>query len=643
MILLITAIQPEAKAILSAYSMKKSPVSSLSLYEEEHSLFRLLITGPGKLNAAMALTEYLSAFPYSEEDVFCNVGICGGSESTSVGNGFLCASVTEQATGRTLYPELYCHPFPEAQLFTSDSPVTTLPDTETSFEPLPILYDMEAYGMAVALFRKVKPSHCFFYKIVSDFCDGQFPDARTVTGLLQPHIENLLSFLKQKEQDYLCAANQHKDLQAQIDAVKKGLPKEYLFSATMDRKLNRLLSYGLRAGFSENDLLACVPPATDSPHKKKETLDFLHILEDTLLQTFGTDKSCNNTVIKKILRPFQRIYIERGVLQHPTTQNLIRRFPHAHITFIDHYKDVFNRSGQDLHAQETEPALILAANHGTLFYPGAPVCQDFGETHFWYTSCIMNCLYGCDYCYLQGMYPCRNIVVFVNLEDYFKQLDILLEQHPIYLCCSYDSDLTGFCGLLPHAEAFCNYALTHPELRLELRTKSAALPFIRRLPAAKNIIIAFTLSPQEIIDRYEHFTPSLRARLNTAKEAARRGFSLRLCFDPILDVPNAPELYTALIDKTFSILQPEEITDISLGVFRLSKEYLKQLKKSKPFCALSHYPYEQTDGVCHYPPKRCDALLETVKAALYRHHIPEEKLFVWAPGESEEGVSYVTK
>ena len=347
---------------------------------------------------------------------------------------------------------------------------------------------------------------------------------------------------------------------------------------------------------------------------------------------------------KKILnRPFRHIYVEKEVSEHEITKGLLARFPAASVIPITHYKDVFNRSRQNLHAQETEPALILAANHGTLIYPGAPVCQSFGEEHFMYTSCIMNCIYDCDYCYLQGMYPGGNLMVFVNLEDYFAELDTLLQKHPVYLCCSYDSDLTGLSGILPHAEAFCRYALEHPDLRLELRTKSAALPFIKQLPAAKNIIMAFTLSPQEIISRYEHFTPSLGARLATAKEAARKGFSIRLCFDPVLDVPNAETLYSTLVEQVFEVISPEEITDISLGVFRLSKEYLKQLKKAKPACALSHYPYETTDGVCHYRSERCTTLLNSVRDALHHHNISDDKIFTWTPEESEEGGSHADR
>lgn len=640
MILLITAITPEANTILTELPMNKKDFS-FPLYESEDGRIRLLITGPGKLSAAMAVTAYLTRYGASERDIFCNLGICGGGTGTSVGQGYLCASLTEITTGKSLYPELYTQPFPEARLMTSDVPVTDTTDFPEQEGNLPLIFDMEAYGVATALYRSVPPFRCFFYKIVSDLCNGSFPSATEVTGLLRPHLRQLLTFLSDWEAQLTTRLTEQGDRAYAVSSLTEELMGDLPFSATMERKLTELTTYALSVGLTGQDLLAALPAPADTPHKKKEALARLQALE-TFVLTPGSSTPAQPAE-KKLLRPFRHIYVEREVLSHTVTKQLTERFPQASVIPIAHYKDVFNRSRQNLHAQETEPALILAANHGTLFYPGAQVCQSFGEEHFMYTSCIMNCLYDCDYCYLQGMYPSGALVVFVNLEDYFKELDRLLEQHPVYLCCSYDSDLTALSGLLPHAEAFCRYALTHPKLRLELRTKSAALPFIRSLPAANNIVMAFTLSPQELISRYEHYTPSLAARLATAKEAAQRGFSLRLCFDPILDVPDAEHLYSTLVDTVFSVLTADEITDISLGVFRLSKDYLKQLKKAKPACALSHYPYEVTDNVCHYGAERCDTLLTAVSDALHRHGIPKEKLFIWTPDESGKGEADVNE
>lgn len=641
MLVFITALFPEAAAVISAFSLKKSVSrGSFTLYEGDDHSFRLLVTGAGKLNAAIAVTEYLSLSSFSDTDIFCNLGICGTTAALPRGSGFLCVSITDLASHKTVYPELYGHPFREALLATSDIPVTG--QTESSVPEisarLPQLFDMEAYGIAAALFRQIPPSHCFFYKVVSDFCDGFFPSAEEVTALLQPHLPALSAFL-QKAGEHFSEQAPHRPFQAAETA--EILSCRYPFSATMKHRLLQLLTYAELAGIKTEDTLSAYTDGEKMP-SKKAALTLLGDLEQ-LLQSPDACKAVPSGTVpagKKLLQPFRHIYVERGAERSPAALRLHERFPDASFIPIDHYKDIFNRSRQNLLMQETEPSLILAVNRGRLFYPGAPVCQSFGEEHFLYTSCVMNCLYDCDYCYLQGMYPSGNIVVFVNLEDYFEELTRLLSRHPVYLCCSYDSDLAALNGIFPHAEAFCRYAAEHPELRLELRTKCAPLPLIRKLPPAKNVILAFTLSPQELITRYEHYTPSLKARLAAAKEAAGRGFSLRLCFDPLLDVPEADRLYPEMIEQVFSVLSPEEIADISLGVFRLSASYLKQLRRAKPSCALSFYPYELTDGVCHYRQERCNFLLATVKEALHRHGIADEKIFIWAPDESGERSSH---
>lgn len=648
MIILITAISPEANAILSVCPMNRIYQGSFSVYESEDSRFRLLVTGSGKLNAAVAVSEYLSLYPKTETDIFCNIGICGCSDTSLLHTGYLCPSVTDCSSHRSLYPELYAHPFREAYLYTADTPVTTGNSLTDSSKNLPVLYDMEAYGIAFSLFRKVMPSRCFFYKIVSDFCNGHFPSSEEVTELILPHLDGLLHFLSEESDRIISSAFVTEAQSEDFTELVSVLNELYPLSVTMERKLRTLLSYAACIGKKQQELLALIPNDCENPHKKRTVLTFLELLEQFLLgHAPSTDRSSEpagpSSCFSGCLQPRRfpaRIYVEEQILNTPVTQRILSRFSSVPVVIIDHYKDIFNRARQDLHRQQSEPCLILAKNTGTLFYPGAPVCQSFGEEHFIYTSCIMNCLYDCDYCYLQGMYPSRNLVIFVNLEDYFKELDSILKKHPAYLCCSYDSDLTALSGLFPHAEEFCRYAASHPDLKLELRTKSAALPFIETLPAAKNIILAFTLSPDELIKQYEHYTPSLKARLLSAKAAARQGVSLRLCIDPILDVPNAEALYSTLVDDIFSVLSPEEITDISLGVFRLSKEYLKQLRKAKPNCCISHYPYHTTDGVCHYSASRCDLLLHVVKDALCRHHIKETQLYIWTPEQSEKGDSH---
>ena len=52
-------------------------------------------------------------------------------------------------------------------------------------------------------------------------------------------------------------------------------------------------------------------------------------------------------------------------------------------------------------------------------------------------------MYDCEYCYLKGMYPSGNLVIFVNLEDIFAETKRRLAGRPMYLCVSYDTDLAA--------------------------------------------------------------------------------------------------------------------------------------------------------------------------------------------------------
>ena len=41
---------------------------------------------------------------------------------------------------------------------------------------------------------------------------------------------------------------------------------------------------------------------------------------------------------------------------------------------------------------------------------------------------MLNCIYDCKYCFLQGMFNSANYLVFVNYQDFFLQLMKLLKQ-----------------------------------------------------------------------------------------------------------------------------------------------------------------------------------------------------------------------
>ncbi|WP_242940533.1 SPL family radical SAM protein [Anaeromicropila populeti] len=317
---------------------------------------------------------------------------------------------------------------------------------------------------------------------------------------------------------------------------------------------------------------------------------------------------------------------------------ILDKFPTANVIEIPHYKDIFCRSQQNFCMQKKSPKLILAKKEGTLIYPGAPVCQDFGNKHFYYTSNVMNCIYDCEYCYLQGMYSSGNVTVFVNLEDFFLEIELLLQKHPVYLCISYDTDLLALEGILGYCEKWIAFAKKHKDLTIEIRTKSANTGALTALEPSDNVIFAWTLSPDFVSSHFEHKTPSLNQRLKSIKVLTEKGHRVRLCFDPIIYHDTWKESYSAFITAVFSHVPTDAVRDISLGVFRVSKDYLKRMRKQRKDSLVLAYPYEMKAGVYQYK----EQLEREMTAFMLKHltnHVPESIIFQWkeCPNESNAG------
>ncbi|MCR5007091.1 MAG: radical SAM protein, partial [Oribacterium sp.] len=272
-----------------------------------------------------------------------------------------------------------------------------------------------------------------------------------------------------------------------------------------------------------------------------------------MAETLAYGKSEESPEINK---PFSHIYVEEKVFldeeYREKAEEIISHFPEAVVVRIGHYKDVFNRHRQNYVRQHESQALILAVKPGALVYPGAKVCQSMGNKHFYYTSCMMNCLFDCEYCYLKGMYPSGNMVIFLNLRDIFSEVEALLKEHPVYLCVSYDSDLMAIEKLTGYVSEWIGFTNRYPELTIEIRTKAGNIDFEAISFVSPRNIFAFTLSPDYVVKHYEHKTGSLEGRIRSVKKALELGFTVRLCFDPMIFCPDWRDEYGKMMDKVFA-------------------------------------------------------------------------------------------
>lgn len=328
---------------------------------------------------------------------------------------------------------------------------------------------------------------------------------------------------------------------------------------------------------------------------------------------------------------FRHIYIEKRALDWPRTGQILRHFPGAEQILIDHYKDVFNRRRQDVGLQINHRSLILAVRQGEAVYPGAPVCQSFGRSHFYYASSVMNCPFNCEYCYLKGMYPSGNIVIFVNLEEIMEEVDRLLTEHPVYLCVSYDTDLLALEAVTGYVSAWADFAADRPGLSLEVRTKAALLSGWDHYRGRKDLIFAWTLSPETYIRQMEMGAASLTARLKSVRAAVEAGATVRLALDPMIFQPGWKKAYADLVDRIFTDLSPGQIMDVSIGSFRVSADYLKRLRRNQPLAASVQFPFVTEGGYCHYPAPLLEEMESFLREKLLAY-VEDKQIFSWEEG-----------
>ena len=567
----------------------------------------------------------------------------------------------------------------------SDSKEDTVSKEFSGFEKL-LLYDMESAAVFQATNFYLAPEDFFFLRCVTDF--GVNPGEETdsfsssslswkekLQSLLQKEEEKvlrLIRFLQEKSKERRKEEEGELAFQQQLQSLSESLHCSFV----MEKQLERLLRYALLQGISPEEIREYLERNFGGKNAEKDVENAAEedtgrgigndfeksgglvlidkragkkalsslkqwILSERTLQE-KSDDSGNLLTEGRLAKSypyqehFQHIYVEEAILQSPDVERVLRKFPKAKVIPIKHYKDVFNRKKQGRLAQSRSRKLILAKKEGQRLYDGAVVCQDFSESHFCYTSLLMNCPFHCAYCYLQGMYPSSNLVMFLNLEDYFSDCrKWIAEKGSLYLCISYDTDLLAMEGIYPYVEEFARFLNQENALRIEVRTKAGGEGLWRKmqkLPLSsegrKRMIFAFTLSPEEIIEEAEEGSARLSSRIFAIQKALEEGYLVRLCFDPMIYHPRWKELYSDLLQEVFEKIPMEQIHDCSVGSFRISESYLKAMGKALPNSPHTQFPYENTGGYYHYPKE----LMEEMEGFLYsrlQEKLPKEKIFRW--------------
>lgn len=322
------------------------------------------------------------------------------------------------------------------------------------------------------------------------------------------------------------------------------------------------------------------------------------------------------------------IYYEESVREHPRVKNILTRFAAAEHIACGHYGEVFNPRAQNFRVQKQNPALILAhkSNKRVL---AAPAGYGIGGDNNYYFSHMLNCLYDCRYCFLQGMYRSAHYVLFVNYEDFSDEIVQTAMQHgnePTYFFSGYDCDSLALEPISGFAEYFLSAIRRVPNAYLELRTKSTQIRRLLEQEPTQKVIVAFSLSPQEIIDGLEHKAPRLDKRIEAVQKLALRGWPIGLRFDPLIYHCDYQKSYAQMFKQVFEQIDVRAVHSVNIGAFRLPSGFFKNMVKFYPDEKLFAGPLHERQGMVSYAAE-LEQEMRSYCLQQLRQWLPQEKIY----------------
>ncbi|MFR5452723.1 MAG: hypothetical protein ACLTIG_15990 [Roseburia hominis] len=269
MIYVMMALYQEAHGLIRELELKKNTAyAPFEVFDNESAGIRLVVTGVGEIAAAAAVAAVCAQDGVDAADFLINIGCCaaanagadsgcetvdsgmdsgyGAAHAAQIGDLYVCHKITEQATGKTFYPDiLYRHPWKERELVTGMQPLQRAAAHGA-------LYDMEAAAVYQAGIRFFSPDRMLFLKVVSDFgiAGQERMTAEALTGLLEQYVKEVAAFLTNLRE----AADEEETLRndgilQEDEAVLERLFAALHCSQTMRASARQYITYAALTGY----------------------------------------------------------------------------------------------------------------------------------------------------------------------------------------------------------------------------------------------------------------------------------------------------------------------------------------------------------------------------------------------------------
>ena len=177
------------------------------------------------------------------------------------------------------------------------------------------------------------------------------------------------------------------------------------------------------------------------------------------------------------------------------------------------------------------------------------------------------------------------VIINVNTDDMMNQMKNFADQsyYPILFNAGEKTDSLALEALTELSTDLVPFIHTLPNAMMEMRTKTASVNNLEELDHKGKTIIAFSLSPQLIIDQIEEDTAiPFEQRLEAIVKCQQWGYPVSLKLDPVIPLEGWQDAYAGMITQIKENVKPHLLHHYAVGILQMDGKLMEIAKKKNP-------------------------------------------------------------
>jgi len=243
---------------------------------------------------------------------------------------------------------------------------------------------------------------------------------------------------------------------------------------------------------------------------------------------------------------------------------------------------------------------IYITPENNTFVHRCPATEIYRCCNYYVVDMMEGCPFDCTYCILQEYLNHRFIKVFSDTKKVKEEILALAKKGKYRLGTGELSDSLAYDHILNLTDFFIPIVNKLENIQFEFKTKSANITkLFNHNP--KNILISWSLNPEEIIKTEEYYTAGLSERIEAAGKCADYGYKVCFHFDPLIYYKNFEKGYSDLLRRLFDRIPEDSVEYISISTFRFMPNLLETVRNRFEHSTLLQSSYVKSlDGKMRY-------------------------------------------